>query len=701
MSSNHGAAILAAWIVAIAFLFSSATPAALADADGTVKAAKKAKSDDKKATGKSAADKKAPRKKANADKAKPEKKGEEFDDETFATNPGGKAADKTTKPAEKTAKAAEKPAKTAEKTAEKSVASTPAAKQPAKTLKTVVRFSLHGEYPEGPSEAGLFAEMQPSLGKLIGRLDEAKADKDVAAVWLRIEDVEFGRGKVNEIRAAIARVRKAGKPVYAELTSADTGAYLVASACDHIYMPVSGTLIVPGVRMEMTFYKGLLDKLGLKFDALRMGKYKGFVEPYSRESMSAPLRESLQAIVDDVYDNMIATIAKDRHLEDYQVKSLVDQGIFTATAAQEAGLVDEVQYADQFEASLAKRLKADRVEVEKAYKKKQIDTDFSGIGGFVKLMEAFSGGTKSQRGSGKQKIAVVYAVGEITEGKSSTSIFGGSSLGSTTMIETLNKAFGDAKVVAVVLRIDSPGGSATASDLIWRETVRHPQAFPRGAGSPAPKPLVASMGNVAGSGGYYIAMGAKKIFAEPETITGSIGVGGGKLVTGGMYSKVGLNTEIISRGKNSGALSSTQPFSPDERRVFTKLLEETYHEFVSKAAEGRKMDYSRLEALAQGRVYTGRQAKKLGLIDEIGTLNDAVAEAKKLAGLKPDTDVEIEVLPQPKSLFEQLFSGEAPGIDEFTASMPEAVKLLRQAALWRKLLGAKVLLWMPYHIELK
>ena len=162
-----------------------------------------------------------------------------------------------------------------------------------------------------------------------------------------------------------------------------------------------------------------------------------------------------------------------------------------------------------------------------------------------------------------------------------------------------------------------------------------------------------------------------------------------------------MNTEIISRGKNSGALSSSQPFSPDERKILTKLLEETYHEFVSKAAQGRKMDYSRLEALAQGRVYTGRQAKKLGLIDEIGTLKDAIAEAKKLAGLKPGADVEIEILPQPKSFFEQLFNGEGAEANEFTAAMPDVVKTIRQAAVWRQLLGEKVLLWMPYRVELK
>jgi protease-4 len=684
MSRSHRAAVLAAWIVAIAFLVSSATPAALAESGSAIakvrKKAKASKSDANSAAEKEDAGKPAPKDHADADKTRPDKEhGEDDVDDAdlFSPKPAEKAAENTTGAKEESAEAA--------------VEHRPqghAAKKTSKTL-TVVRFSVSGEYPEGPSDEGMFGDLQPSLGKLIERLDEAKSDKEVGAVWLRIEDLELGRGKVNEVRAAIARIRKAGKPVYAELTSADTGAYLVASACDHVFMPVSGLLMLPGVRAEVTFYKGLLDKVGLKFDALQMGKYKGAAEPLSRTSMSAPLRESLQSIVDDAYDDMVATIVKDRHLQDYQVKSLVDQGLFSATAAQEAGLIDEVLYADQFEASLPKRLKADRVELETAYKKKQIDSDFSGIGGFVKLMEAFSGGKKSEKSSGKQKIAVVYAVGEITEGKSRGGVFNVSSLGSTTMIETLKKAFADSKVVAVVLRIDSPGGSATASDLIWRETVR------------GKKPLVASMGNVAGSGGYFIAMGAKKIFAEPGTITGSIGVVGGKLVTGGLYEKLGLNTEIISRGKNSGALSSTQPFSPDERRVWTQLLKETYHDFVSKAAEGRKMEYNRLESLAQGRVYTGRQAKKLGLIDEIGTLDDAVAEAKKLAHLKPGADVDIEILPEPKSFFEQLFNGDSAGANEFTAAMPELVKTIRQTALWRRLLGEKVLLWMPYHIELK
>ena len=208
------------------------------------------------------------------------------------------------------------------------------------------------------------------------------------------------------------------------------------------------------------------------------------------------------------------------------------------------------------------------------------------------------------------------------------------------------------------------------------------------------------MGDVAGSGGYYIAMAARTIVAEPGTITGSIGVIGGKLVTGGLYEKIGMNTEVISRGKNSGTLSSTRPFTPDGRKAWTAMLEETYGQFVSKAAQGRKMDRKRVEELAQGRIYTGRMAKKLGLIDEVGTLQDAIALAKKAAGLKPDAEVELLILPQPKSVFEQLFGDNAASTD-MDSLMPDLFHLVRQAKVLRQMFREKTLLWMPYQVRVR
>ena len=356
-----------------------------------------------------------------------------------------------------------------------------AAKGPAKEAKpaekpakkpVVVQFTLKGEYPEGAMAPGVFGELQPSLATLVERMDAAAADKSVGAVWLKIEDPAIGRGKIHELRAAIARLRKANKPVYAELTTAGGPQYLLATACGQIVMPPSGMLIIPGVRAEVTFYKGLLDKLGLQFDALQMGKYKGAVEPMTRNEMSKPLRESFDALVDDIYDDLVATIGADRHMKDYKVKTLLDQGLFTAAAAQKAGLIDDVLYADQVQDAIKTALKTEDVEIVTDYKKKRIDTDFSGISGMMKLLELFMGGKPSEAVGKKQKIAVVYAVGPIMEGKSQSDFFGASTIGSTTIVAALKKAADDAKVAAIVLRIDSPGGSAVASDLIWRETVR-------------------------------------------------------------------------------------------------------------------------------------------------------------------------------------------------------------------------------------
>lgn len=604
--------------------------------------------------------------KAMDDKAKPE-----------AEKPSPKAAPAKEEP--KREKKAE-PAKKAE--SEKKA-------EPAKKTITVADFTLRGEYPEGPTQAGLFGEMQSSLDGIIDRLDAAAEDDAVAAVVLRIESLGIGRGKLEELRAAVARIRDAGKPVWAVLTSAEPAEYLVASACNRIVMPESGMLMVPGVRAEMTFYKGLFDKLGIQFQMLQMGKYKGAAEPYSRTEMSEPLRESLDALVDDTYELLVETIAADRDLKDYEVKTLLDVGLFTAKAAVQAKLVDELVYADQIKQRLERELKADQINLVTNYHKKKVETNFSGITGMMKLFEMMMGGKPAETGTAAKKIAVVYAVGPIMEGKNSSDLFGSQSIGSTTMVEALRTAAGDDKVAAIVLRIDSPGGSAIASDLIWRETIR------------IEKPIIASMGDVAGSGGYYIAMGADKIFAEPGTVTGSIGVVGGKVVLGGLYDKIGLTTEIISRGRNTGIFSSTEAFTPEQEKALTANLREIYRQFVAKAAKGRKMEVKKLDELAQGRLYTGRMAVELGLIDQLGTLADAVAAAKQAAGIEAGEKVDILMLPRPKTLFEQLFEDPA-AMNDVRSFVPElTAPMLARIALIRRLFTEPALVWMPYDITVK
>jgi protease-4 len=574
-------------------------------------------------------------------------------------------------------------------------AKSPAAKQESQkkkepTTANVVEFTLRGEYPEGPAAGGIFGDLQTSLRTLIDRIDSAAADSDVKGVLVRIDpQLEVGRGKVHELREALGRVRKAGKPVVALLGSAETNHYLVAAACDQIYMAPSGALLMPGVRAEMTFYKGLMDKLGVEFDVLQQGKFKGAGEPFTRANMSPPLRESVDAVVDDTYQRLAVTVARDRKMEDYRVKTLIDQGIFTAAGALEAGLVDHLLYADQLEESLARQFKVDKIKMVTNYKKKKVDTDFSGLGGMMKLMEMMLGGKSGEAASTqKKKIALVYAVGPISEGKSTPDMFGTSVVGSSNLSAALRKAAEDATVKAVVLRIDSPGGSAVASDLIWREIVR------------MRKPVIASMGDVAGSGGYYIAMGATKILAAPDTVTGSIGVIGGKMVMGKLLSKIGVSTDVVCRGKNCASMSSQSPFSESERKAWTRLLEETYRQFVGKAAQGRKMSYQDLEKLAQGRIYTGRMAQRLRLVDGLGSLHDAIVEAKKAAGFKPDEKVEVLVLPQPRSFIEALLGEQAIGGD-LESLAPGLGQALRQVAQFQRLLSEPVLMLMPMRITIK
>jgi protease-4 len=300
-------------------------------------------------------------------------------------------------------------------------------------------------------------------------------------------------------------------------------------------------------------------------------------------------------------------------------------------------------------------------------------------------------GKKSEKPKAKgKKIAVIYAVGMIVAGESTDGMMGEMAMGSKTIVDALEKAAEDDDVLAVVLRVDSPGGSAVASDLIWREVV-HVKAT---------KPVIASMGDVAGSGGYYIAMGAEKIIAEPLSITGSIGVIGGKPVVSGLFDKLGIHTEVISRGKNAGSMSVVDPFTPEEKKAWMRLLKDTYRQFVSKAAQGRDMPREEVEELAQGRVYTGRMAVDNGLVDQLGTLHDAVIEAKLAAGLKADDKVDLWILPEPKSFLEQLFADPA-AMGGAQVTPAELTGMLTRAVVLQRLFAEPSLVLMPNWVSLK
>jgi protease-4 len=565
---------------------------------------------------------------------------------------------------------------------------------------TVAHIKLSGSLDELPvAEDPLFGTTAENFKTKLERIKKAKDDASIQGLYLRLDDLEIGWGKVDELCRAIADFRKAGKKAYAFMDSGSTKDYLVAAACDEVCMPESGSLMLIGLRAEVTFYKDLFDKIGVKADMVRMGDFKSAVEPFTRASMSKESRQQLESVLDDFYaKSIVAHIAKARsgqQLTEDKVKKLIDEGPYTAKAAKAAGLIDRVAYDDGFEDGLKASLSVAKVKVVKNYEQaKSKDIDLSNP---FALLKALMGPSKPAS-SNKSKIAVIYMVGTITSGKSMSMPYFGGTVGSTTIIEAIRQAEQDKTVKAIVLRVDSPGGSALASDLIWNELRK------------SKKPIIASMSDVAASGGYYVCMSAGKIYAEPGTLTGSIGVFGGKITFGGTEDKLGLHSEIITRGANANIFSLSTPFSDSERKAMTAMMQDTYDQFLDKALAGRKkagkdMKREDLVKLAGGRIWTGRQAKENGLIDELGTFDDALAGAKKASGVPEETEMELLPLPKPASLFETLLESKGEvrvKVDlPLLRDMPELTGKLQSLGGLMKLRGEPVWVVMPYRLDMK
>ncbi len=539
---------------------------------------------------------------------------------------------------------------------EKPAAEKPAAEKPAIEKANVAHIELSGAFPEAPQPEGPFGGLTQTLEKAKSRIEKAGTDDRISAVLLRLDGPSVGFAKARSLRASIQQVRDAGKPVYVYFEDASTPGYLLACAADKIVVPESGGVMMVGLRAEVEFYKELFDDFEVTPDMLRVGKYKAAAEPYTRNSMSPEFREELTEVLGDIYGNLLATVAEARGMEKDAVDAAIDSGPHTAAGAKAAGLVDVIAYEDQIADLIKTDLNAGEVRIVEDYLKPK-PKKYEGFSGLMELMNDLSGQTKSASSRGP-KIAVIYALGPIVSGKSVDSPFGGgASMGSETMVEAIDTAREDETVKAVVLRVDSPGGSALASDLMWRALVR----------LKAEKPLIVSMGEVAGSGGYYIAMPGEKIFADPSTITGSIGVVGGKLAFGKTFEKYGVTHDVVQFGDNAGALSLLTPFDDSEEAAMRKMLAEIYELFVTKAAEGRGMDLDKLKELAGGRIYSGARAKELGLVDELGTLEDAIALATKAAADRnDDVDAGDELgrlnLPKPVNPFEALLENGFPGM---------------------------------------
>jgi protease-4 len=586
-----------------------------------------------------------------------------------AAAPGAKSAPKADKPAKKRAD-----------------------KAAAKKAGKVAHVKLSGGMEEqAPTVDSLLGALGETFREKLARIRKAGEDKEVVALLLEIHNLRVGWGKLHELCEAVKAVRAGGKKVFAHLQAGESKDYLLALACDEVCLSEPAWLMLTGLRMEISFYKDLLDKLDIKADMLHMGDYKGAAEPLTRTSLSEPNRKQLNALLDDAFEHEIVDRVKARKgMTAAKVKHLIDNGPYAARAALRAGLVDRLAYLDDYEEALQKQF--DGAKLAREYgKKKEDEIDLAAL-----ARKFLLGPSKAGSSSRGHKVAVIYASGEIMTGKSISGLLGGETVGSDTLVKAIRQAENDKTVKAIVLRVDSPGGSALASDLIWAELKR------------CKKPVVASMSDVAASGGYYISMVARKIYAEPGTITGSIGVVGGKLATQGLWKKAGVKTEVLSRGAHSGLLTSDAPFTDSERKTMTALMQDTYDLFVDKALEGRrragkKMTRERLLSLAGGRVWTGRQAKENGLVDELGTLHDAVAWAAKAAHLPADKEPELLELPKSRGMLDSF-------LGEHDVSLLLRPALLKAPDLAEKLRGAGALLrlrgeptWavMPFHLRMK
>lgn len=560
----------------------------------------------------------------------------------------------------------------------------------------IAHFQLSGSLGESPKASDpLFGGSSENFKDKLERLNKAASDKSVKGVYLHLNGLGIGWGKLNELTQTLKKIKKANKKLVAYLEAGSTQDYLVGLSCDHVCMPASGSLMLTGMRMEIQFFKELFDKLDIKADMLQMGDYKGAGEPYTRTEMSPALREQLSGFLDDMYEHsLVQAIVDGRKGKKWtadRVKKIIDNGPYTAPAALKLGLIDKLIYDDEVQSLLKQTIKSEDIEVVKEYgKKKSDELDLSNPFAILKLLSP-----PKKKVSKNPKIALIYAVGVINTGKSGMSFLSGESVGSTTMVKAIRQAAKDDTVKAIVLRVDSPGGSALASDLIWNALKK------------CKKPVIASMGDTAASGGYYISMAAEKIYAEPGTLTGSIGVIGGKIAIDGLFQKVGITSDSISRGKNAGILSSGKPFTPSQRKSMRAMMQEIYDQFLSKALEGRKkagrkMTLDQLKGLAGGRIWTGRQALKNGLIDKLGTLEDAIADAKKRGGLKDGDKTELLILPKPRSILDTLAEG-IPGL-KITS---ESTLLQKTAKQFRSLEGLLRLghepVWtlLPMRIELK
>ncbi len=553
---------------------------------------------------------------------------------------------------------------------------------------SVLILDVSGSLPDYSADdplARAFGMGEPqSFSNLLTQLRKAKVDSRVGAVLLNINFPGIGWGKADELRDAIKDFRASGKPIYSYMEIGMNKEYYIAAATDKVFLAPAGDLYINGLAAQAMFYRGSLDKLGIEPEFIKIGKYKNAPDQYTRKEMSEEQREVTNAILDEYFTNLTNAIAEARNKSPEDVKAIIDNAPYHAKQALELGLIDGAFYKNQVYDELKNRL---------GYKAEDELRTISGSAYKEITPESLNLNTG-------ERIAVIYASGAINIGSSQKSPLGGETVGSDTMVRAINTAAKDDSIKAIVLRVDSPGGSALASDLMWNAIEEAKKK----------KPVVVSMADVAASGGYYIACNANKIVAEPNTITGSIGVFMGKPNVKGLYDWMGFSSEYILRGKNAGIFRETETWTDDERKKMESQTNIIYFDdFVPKVAQGRNKSPEDVNNLGQGRVWTGTQAKQNGLIDEFGGLEKAISIAKELAQIPAEKEVRRVAFPEAKTLLQTIFSGEVLAKSREQAAhqaivetLPEdARRALRYASLFDQMKRGETLLIMPFELEIK
>lgn len=540
--------------------------------------------------------------------------------------------------------------------------------------RTVLALDLHGNVVEyaPPDFTWLLRRRTPRarLWRVVETLHRAKADDRVVGLMARIDAPGMGWAQVQELRDAVLAFRQSGKPAVAFAESfgefgPGNDAFYLAAAFDEIYLQPSGSVGLTGLLAQGYFVKGALEKLGVEPRLDEREEYKGIKGVLSERGFTPPQREALVRVLQSLSEQVTAGIAEGRGLSGADVRGLMEQAPLSAGEALDAKLVDGLRYRDE-----VRRLVEDRLGA---------DVEFLPLFRYTRRLEPEG---PEPEGEPAATVALIYGVGQVRGGRNRYDpIGGGLSMGSDSVVRAFRRAVEDDEVRAVIFRIDSPGGSYVASDTIRREVAR---AKRRG------KPVIVSMGNVAGSGGYFVAAPADRIIAQPGTLTGSIGVAAGKVVTSGLWEKLGVSWDQVAANPNATFWSALHDYDPDQWKRLERLLDVVYDDFVSRVAEGRKLSEEEVRRVAKGRVWTGADARERGLVDELGGYAAALRAAREALGLPPDGVVRLRVLPRRKSavrLLVEEFAGDwdldapVPATGAWSEALAPLARWARQAGL--------------------